>query len=580
MKKNIDFFIFLFLLGFLTLLIDKNIHIKPICELFVDISILTLISCLLSNKIRHLFNGFVFFILYATTIIEQLIIINTNSQYTPTIIQVFLQTNENEATDALLSYLSLGDFINIRVFSYILLVILHVLYICNRKKVKTNISKLLKTIKFKNKTIFIRIAFFSLFLVCTSFCYKNIYSLATIYVQTNHYDLQQKWAHYSKNKWLTPGFYLPFYRLIYSLKANYLNADVLHYLEQTHNNVKIDSCFYKSKEIVLIIGESCNKKHMSLYGYNKNTTPYQLQEYKTENLFPFTEAISSWNLTCESFQQMFSMHSYGDGKEWYDVPLFTALFKKAGYHVTFITNQFVQTYDEGIADFQGGLFLNTPTLSNIQFSARNTHKYKWDEMITNDVDSLVGQHENNLTIFHLFGQHFKYGKHINPQYYIFNINDYSFRNDLDEEKKQILADYDNATLYNDFAISKILNLYKDKDVIVVFVSDHGEMVFDNCDECYRNHSTEPYAIIQQYEIPFWIWCSDKYKESHQDVVNSIKNNLNKKFMSDNLAQLMVGLAGITTKYNNAQNNILSKEYNEKRERLIRGTINYDKQVSK
>ena len=110
------------------------------------------------------------------------------------------------------------------------------------------------------------------------------------------------------------------------------------------------------------------------------------------------------------------------------------------------------------------------------------------------------------------------------------------------------------------------------------MSDHGELVFDNCDKCYRNQSTEPSEMIPQYEIPFWIWCSNKYKEAHQDVISSIKDHLNKRFMSDNLAQLMISLAGISTKYNNNRNNILSKDYNEKRVRLVRGTIDYDKHI--
>lgn len=578
MRKNIDFFIFLLLLGLVSLFVEKSLQIKTVCELFVEVSVLTFVSCLLPDRIRRYFNGLVFFILYAVTLVEYLIFTNTNSSFTPTLIQVFLQTNEDEATDAFTSYLSLGDFINRRVLCILLLIIIHILYIINRQKITIVLSKLLKDCLSRINWKIFQIALISFFIICLSFTYKNIYSLATIYVQPSHYNLQQKWAHFRNNKWLKPGFYLPVYRLIYSLKANYLNADVLHYLEETHKNIKIDSCLFKSKDIVLIIGESCNKKHMSLYGYNKNTTPFQLQEYKNENLYPFTEAISSWNLTCESFQQMFSMHSYGDGKEWYQVPLFTSVFKKAGYHVSFITNQFIQTYNEGIADFQGGIFINTPSLSNVQFSSRNTHKYKWDEMITDDVDSLVGQHENRLTIFHLFGQHFKYGTHINPDYKIFKADDYIYRKDLDEENRQILADYDNATLYNDYAISKILNLYKDTETIVVFLSDHGELVFDNCNKCYRNQSTEPSEMIPQYEIPFWIWCSDKYKESHQDVVNSIKDHLNKRFMSDNLAQLMVSLAGISTKYNNNRNNILSKDYNEKRVRLVRGTIDYDKHI--
>ncbi|MFC2450742.1 MAG: hypothetical protein ACFNQA_05235, partial [Flavobacteriaceae bacterium] len=36
-----------------------------------------------------------------------------------------------------------------------------------------------------------------------------------------------------------------------------------------------------------------------------------------------------------------SLHVVGEKGEWCDYPLFPSLFRKAGYHVTFITNQFL-----------------------------------------------------------------------------------------------------------------------------------------------------------------------------------------------------------------------------------------------
>ena len=38
---------------------------------------------------------------------------------------------------------------------------------------------------------------------------------------------------------------------------------------------------------------------------------------------------------------MLSLHVEGQEGEWCDYPLFAEVFRKAGYHVTFLTNQFL-----------------------------------------------------------------------------------------------------------------------------------------------------------------------------------------------------------------------------------------------
>ena len=41
-------------------------------------------------------------------------------------------------------------------------------------------------------------------------------------------------------------------------------------------------------------------------------------------------------------------------------------------------------------------------------------------------------------------------------------------------KNKTIADYDNATLYNDIVLSKIVDLFRQQEAIVIYLSDHGE----------------------------------------------------------------------------------------------------------
>ena len=110
----------------------------------------------------------------------------------------------------------------------------------------------------------------------------------------------------------------------------------------------MDSCSFRSPHIVLIIGESYNKHHSQLYGYDRETTPLQLERTKKGEMVVFDDVVSCWNLTSFVFKNIFSLHAVGDSGEWCDYPLFPELFRKAGYNVTFITNQFLPQAKEAL----------------------------------------------------------------------------------------------------------------------------------------------------------------------------------------------------------------------------------------
>ncbi len=100
----------------------------------------------------------------------------------------------------------------------------------------------------------------------------------------------------------------------------------------------------------------------------------------------------------------------GEKGEWCDYPLFPEVFRKAGYNVTFITNEFLPQAKEAVYDFSGGFFLNNPELSKLQFDHRNTQLHDLDDGLLKDYDDSLKnfQKEHNLTIFHLMGQHVNY----------------------------------------------------------------------------------------------------------------------------------------------------------------------------
>lgn len=144
---------------------------------------------------------------------------------------------------------------------------------------------------------------------------------------------------------------------------------------------------------------------------------------------------------------------------------------------------------------------------------------------------------------------------------------------------RVLADYDNAILYNDSIVDQIIKRFEDEDAIVVYVPDHGEECYEGDVHFYgRMHSTEITARLarEEFDIPFWIWCSHKYMVGHPSLFNDIVKSKNRRYMTDALPHLLLYLAGIQTPYYRSDLNVIGDEYNENRPRILKNTTDYDK----
>ena len=258
------------------------------------------------------------------------------------------------------------------------------------------------------------------------------------------------------------------------------------------------------------------------------------------SLIPFSNVIAPWNLTSYVFKLLFStavVEKAGDQSKWCDAPLFPTLFRKSGYEVAFFTNQFLPQAKEAVYDFSGGFFLNNPTLSQAMFSRRNDRLYYFDESMLGVLDAsmsgkpLSGSGERGaanemtpqLTIVHLKGQHVDYRTRCPKKRQHFFRADYE-RPRLSRAELQDLAYYDNATRYNDSIVGEIVNRYKDQDAIVVYVPDHGEEVYNDDVHLHgrlHNSTIDRRLAHEEFDIPFWIWCSDSYRQLHPDSLPNI-----------------------------------------------------------
>lgn len=582
-RSNASFFVFMYALGYCCTQTEIRLHLRgavpyelSAVELFFDLYLLCAILAVIPRKVRRVIRAVLAFIFYAVALIDMFCYVHFESTLTPTMLMLFFETTGREAGEFLQSYVG-WDLITSKTGLILLIALLHLAWNMVAQQLRSNkmFGPRLAPPVVWTLSALAGIAAFAFFIHCGSRCWDN--KCATVRLMSKHnlgeveHELTQKGC---------ANLYLPIYRLMFSLYANRLAAKQVDRLLATSEHVSVESCDFRSPQIVLIIGESYNRHRSQLYGYQRPTTPRQLQRMQDSTLVAFTDVVAPWNLTSFVFKHMFSLHCIGDDGEWCDSPLFPQVFRKAGYHVKFLTNQFLPKSGEEVYDFSGGFFLNNPTLSRALFDERNSKLHRYDEGLLEDYDRMVAKkrYPYQLTIFHLMGQHVDYRARFPMKTRRkFTPADYN-RTDLSPQRQQINADYDNAVLYNDSVVDQIIRRFENENAIVIYVPDHGEECFNGSLPFYgRMHSADiDYRLArEEFEIPFWIWASDEYRMTHPYGWKAIQEYRHRPLMTDALPHTLLFLGGIHSNYYRKDYDVLNAEYNTKRPRVLKMTTDYN-----
>lgn len=575
--KHPVFFFFMYILGAICIAYTAErvyppFFIKLFFELFLDLYLLTVVLSLFPARVSNMLATILGTIFYTVAIVDMFCFVRISSTISPSITRLIAETNSEETTGFFHSYVT-SDIVWSPVGFLFLLAILNIIaaIVWNSKRLTVPAKPIIGLLTIP------------LLLIGGISAAKNKASLYHTW-QFNTVGKIEKY--FGDNFFAARAQYLPIYRLAFALHANRLAACEASHLLNISNGIKAHRSTFITppNTLVLIIGESYNKHHSQLYGYQLPTTPKQAARHANGELFVFQDAVTPFNITSDVLKNAFSLNDLSQHEDWSDKPLFTQLIKKAGYDVTFISNFFVMKNQKDFADFSGGMFLNDASLSATQFDRRNSSTYQYDEQLLDDYRQLMAnadtQHADSLThrliIFSLTGQHVDYKDRYPDAYNQFKQSDYH-RPDLKPDELQTVIAYDNATLYNDYIVDSIIRIFEDDNAIVLYMADHGEEVYDEIKTFGRQHnSVIPRDMAKnEFQVPFWIWASPAFRKQQSELTAQMQAAVTRSFFSDDLSQLMLYLAGIEcTEYRDSLN-ILSPRYTTHRLRLLRGRDDYD-----
>lgn len=358
-----------------------------------------------------------------------------------------------------------------------------------------------------------------------------------------------------------PQFVAPL-RFGYSFKILNQRIAEIEDLKNIHGKVEAAQSFEISPDVILIIGESFSKYHCSLYDYQYNTYPQLQKRFENGELHVFDDAVSVADATHANMKAIFTM---GKGTEDFaKVPIFPSCFKAAGYKTVLYDNQY--SYGQGVT------FLTNSGINDLLFDYRNKDGFDSDESL---IDAIPWQVTPALYIVHLWGQHYTYSnRYPHDMFSVFKSSDYD-ASKYSEEQSEIIAHYDNACLYNDYLVDKVIEKVKDRNCVVIYLSDHGEEVFELGNFFGHGTSMTTSAPSYQLNVPLMVYMSPSYRKSHSDIVESVKKAYQTPILTSDISHTLIDLAGIQCKYFIPELSFINDSYNKNRDRIVMGSYNYD-----
>jgi heptose-I-phosphate ethanolaminephosphotransferase len=326
-----------------------------------------------------------------------------------------------------------------------------------------------------------------------------------------------------------------------------------------------------TQTFVLIIGESCNRKHMSLYGALRPTTP---KLDSRNDLLVFKDVISPYSNTINSVLTILSQSNLENKISFKNSIDILDVFSSAGYKTYWLSNQ----PPLGVWENMVTIFANkadqryfTNTVSNSSMEATLTTSY--DSKLFAPFSKTLNEDANKkLIVLHLMGNHSSYAKRYPSDFDVFEGSG---------KQENIIAQYDNSIYYNDFVVDSLLNILNEFSTLnsnniasAIYLSDHGENVYDELNRVGHDYSNVlPKANV---EIPFLVWVSPAYLKINSSKVSAMRSNIDKPYVSDDLFHSIMDLNNINCEYFEEKRSLINMELDTTRIRILEDGKDYDR----
>lgn len=296
---------------------------------------------------------------------------------------------------------------------------------------------------------------------------------------------------------------------------------------------------------VLVIGESANRDHLSLYGYKYDTTPLlnlRIKEKKQGYRFIwFRNAYSSFTHTIQSVTNALTDHNQYNDQDLSRSVSIIDIANKAGFDTYWISNQ---SSDSMIVTPITSISMSAENVKFVSESKKGGKIYDLD--ILDNLPAELKRDRDSLIVIHLMGSHTKYRDRYPQEFSRFS------------NEQNIINEYDNSIYYTDYVLDNFFRYFSQKTNLKFFgyISDHGA----DPTQMGNDHNTTHF-VFDMVRIPFIICFSEKYAQNHQNIVETLAKRVNAYFTNDLIFDLLLSVMGLSTSnYYNSRFDLSSENY--------------------
>jgi len=322
---------------------------------------------------------------------------------------------------------------------------------------------------------------------------------------------------------------LPF--SIFSSFSEYLeNRKTISEVRNDFDYVTVKTSENNSPDVIFIIGESLRADHIPFNGYTRNTMPILSND---TNVISFPNIYSKYTATHTSVPHIMTRCSI-DEEEAYNSQSFITIFKKAGYKTTWIANQdLANTYTYFAHECDTLIICNSGSM------------YSYSEWLDTStlpfVEKELSKNNNSpkLVIIHSIGSHWWYKSHYSKNHTLF-LPEIQHKEVSGLSKEEMINSYDNTIVATDEFISGICNIIRNRNAILIYLSDHGELLGENGQYLHGGEGKELH-----YPACFF-WSTKEYEDNNYLKIDKLKENRLKCWKTDFLFHTIIDAANIQT----------------------------------
>jgi len=398
---------------------------------------------------------------------------------------------------------------------------------------------------------------------------------------------------------------LPMVSGVLSMAATYAySADIRMLLAEAESYSDVLNKFSESREgfqrdfearnissdfdgnIILVIGESTTRHHMSIYNYFRNTTP-KLKE-RQKDIVVFNDIISTHSHTTQSLSDALVLNNRINRDSIYNKADLINVIKKAGFTTSWLSNQNATGVWDNVVS------VASREADNVKFHSssygREFFRDVYDHALVDTLRETLNKNSTRqFVVMHTMAGHFPYCGLL-PEEFMSKTNSFEVKIDeavygmalsglsnnpnkeeITKQYRESVDCYDSAMIYIDSMLSEIMDEVSqlDKPSLVVYVADHGEAPLLNSGHESRMHSHF------HVEVPFIVYPNEAYKTLYPEKFKSMKNNVDEKGSLIDLSYTLLGMLNVQGVDEANTRNITSNDYIDFNRATMHEKVLYD-----